>query len=237
MIDLIDYVSVVILYDQFKGYWLKSLAIGFWFIAVGYYFLLFAYIFFYRYLLREQKLFYWLVFSLFFLCLGIGRCANIVYDFYVPNPFYDQLGIGINWFAIACLAAIAGIMLIDNDKINKLVATVISIPPMAIGVIYPLIPAEALQPSSPIYLLFNLMILPIYGILVFALFIYLAWQIPGDIRKSSILNAIGFFILFVGRGMYSKGVRAALGMSADFISILASGLVVLSLLIFAFSTR
>ena len=108
---------------------------------------------------------------------------------------------------------------------------------MVIGVIYPLIPANALQPSGGIYIFFNIIILPIYGILVFALFIYLAIQIPGDIRKRSILNAIGFFILFVGRGVYSKGVRAVLGVSPDLISIVASGLVVLALLIFAFSTR
>ncbi|MHA1378027.1 MAG: hypothetical protein ACTSRG_06560 [Candidatus Helarchaeota archaeon] len=233
----LNFLDIVILYDMFKGYWLKSLAIGFWFIAVGYYFLLFAYIFFYRYLFRESKLFYWLVFSFFFLCLGIGRVSNIIYDFYVPNPFYDQLGTGINWFAMACLASIAGIMLIDNDKINNLVAAIIAIPPILIGVIYPLVPADALTPSGPLYILFNVIILATYGILIFSLFIYLAWQIPGEIRKKSILNAVGFLILFAGRGIYSKGVRAVLGMPSDFISIIASSLVVLSLLIFAFSTR
>ncbi|MHA1301298.1 MAG: hypothetical protein ACTSO9_17890, partial [Candidatus Helarchaeota archaeon] len=193
----LSFIDIFIIYDLFKGFWLKSLAIGFWFIAVGYYFLLFAYLFIYKFLLRETKLFYWLVFSLFFLFLGIGRCANIVFDFYVPNSFYDQLGTGINWFAISCLAAIAGIMLVDNDKINNIVAAIIAIPPIIIGIIYPLIPFDLLSAGSPLYLLFNLIILPIYGILVFALFIYLAIQIPGDIRKKSILNAVGFFILFV----------------------------------------
>ena len=70
-----------------------------------------------------------------------------------------------------------------------------------------------------------------------ALFIYLAIQIPGDIRKKSILNTIGFLILFIGRGIYSKGARAVLGLPSDIVSIIASSLVVLSLIIFAFSTR
>ncbi len=159
--DLVQYLYVVIWFEDFKGFWLKSLAIGFWLIAIGYYFLLFAYIFFYRFLLKETKLFYWVIFSLFFLFLGIGRASSVVYDFYVPNPFYDQLGIGINWFAIACLAAIAGIMLVDNDKINKLVAAIIAIPPLVIGLIYPLIPAENLNPSDAMYVLFNAVVLPI----------------------------------------------------------------------------
>lgn len=233
----VNYVDIVILYDFFKGYWLKSLAIGFWFIAVGYYFLLFAYIFFYRFLLKESKLFYWFVFSLFFLFLGIGRVSNIVYDFYVPNSFYDQLGVGVNWFSMACLAAIAGIMLIDNDKVSNLVATIIAIPPVIVGFIYPFLPAESLAAGSILYILFNVIILPAYGLLVMALFIYLAIQIPGDIRKKSILNTVGFLILFIGRGIYSKGARAVLGLSADLVSIMASSLVILSLIIFAFSTR
>lgn len=232
-----NWVDIVVMYDLFKGFWLKSLAIGFWFIAIGYYFLLFAYIFFYRFLLKESKLNYWLIFSFFFLFLGIGRVANIIYDFYVPNPFYDQLGVGINWFSMACLAAIAGIMLIDNDKVSNLVATIIAIPPVIIGFIYPFIPAESLAAGSLLYILFNGIVLPAYGILVMALFIYLALQIPGDIRKKSILNTIGFIILFIGRGIYSKGARAILGLPVDLISIIASSLVVLSLIIFAFSTR
>ncbi|NVM04455.1 MAG: hypothetical protein HWN67_19180 [Candidatus Helarchaeota archaeon] len=233
----VNWVDIVVMYDLFKGFWLKSLAIGFWFIAIGYYFLLFAYIFFYRFLLKESKLNYWLIFSFFFLFLGIGRVANIIYDFYVPNPFYDQLGVGINWFSMACLAAIAGIMLIDNDKVSNLVATIIAIPPVIIGFIYPFIPAESLAAGSLLYILFNGIVLPAYGILVMALFIYLALQIPGDIRKKSILNTIGFIILFIGRGIYSKGARAILGLPVDLISIIASSLVVLSLIIFAFSTR
>ncbi|MFX1450843.1 MAG: hypothetical protein ACFFCM_08375 [Promethearchaeota archaeon] len=233
----VNWIDVVVMYDLFKGYWLKSLAIGFWFIAVGYYFLLFAYIFFYRFLLKETKLFYWFVFSLFFLFLGIGRVSNIVYDFYVPNSFYDQLGVGVNWFSIGCLAAIAGIMLIDNDKVSNLVAALIAIPPIIIGFIYPFIPAESLAAGSILYILFNTIILPAYGILVMSLFVYLAIQIPGDIRKKSILNTIGFLILFIGRGIYSKGARAVLGLPGDLVSIIASSLVVLSLIIFAFSTR
>ncbi len=233
----VNWVDIVILFDFFKGYWLKSLAIGFWFIAVGYYFLLFAYIFFYRFLLKESKLFYWLIFSFFFLFLGIGRVANIIYDFYVPNSFYDQLGVGINWFSMACLAAIAGIMLIDNDKVSNLVATIIAVPPVIIGFIYPFIPAEALAAGSFLYILFNGIVLPAYGILVMALFVYLALQIPGDIRKKSILNTIGFLILFIGRGIYSKGAKAVLGLPGDLVSIIASSLVILSLIIFAFSTR
>ena len=232
-----NYLDVVLIYDFFKGFWLKSLAIGFWFIAVGYYFLLFAYIFVYRFLLRESKLRYWLIFSLFFLFLGIGRVSSMIYDFYVPNPAYDQIGLGVNWFAMACLAAIAGIMLIDNDKITDLIATLIAVPPIIIGIIYPFIPSESLSAGSALYILFNIVVLPVYGLLIVSLFIYLAVQIPGDIRKKSILNAAGFLILFVGRSIYSKGARAILGLPADVVSIIASGLVIISLIIFAFSTR
>lgn len=221
----------------FENFWLKSFAIGFWYIAIGYFLLLFSYLFIYKFLLKKPKLSYWLVFSLFFLFLGIGRVFNIIYDFYQPISFYDQLGIGIMWFSIACLAIIAGIMLIDNDKISKMVASLIAIPPIVIGVFYPFIPPESLKAGEILYILFNGLILPIYGLLIMVLFIYLAIQIPGDIRKRSILNAIGFFILFAGNTVYSKGARAILGLSTDFISIIASSLVVVSLIIFAFSAR
>jgi len=227
--------------------WLSSLAFGMWMVAIGYYFLSFIYILNNQYLNKEKedRQIYWLTFSLFFIFLGVGRAFYIISDFFsVPatSPQWNQFGAGMNWFAIGCLAVMGATMLLDNEKINNAIGILLVAPPFAIGSIYPFLPNAWLSPDSALYLLFNGAVLIIYVILIVWLFIYLAILIPGEIRKKSSLNALGFILWFAGRTINTQMVQnwitsiipAPNGLGL--LSIISSSLVLLALLTFSYTT-
>ncbi|MFW9945669.1 MAG: hypothetical protein ACFFDX_02455, partial [Candidatus Odinarchaeota archaeon] len=56
---------------------------GLYYVIVGYYFLIFAYFLLMRY--RTSKKYFWLYFSILFLCLAASRVFFIMYYFYTPE--------------------------------------------------------------------------------------------------------------------------------------------------------
>ena len=110
-----------------------AIEMGLYFIIVGYFFLLFFYFLFIRY--RTSKKFYWLFFSLFFLCFGIARVFFIVYYFFGPELFDGGNGAEVvaylminfrlatffTWMGVACAVGVLGILLFppETQEENK----------------------------------------------------------------------------------------------------------------------
>ncbi|GAI82456.1 unnamed protein product, partial [marine sediment metagenome] len=102
-----------------------SIESGFYFMIVGYYMLLFAYFLLMRY--RTSKKQYWLYFSLFFLCLALGRVFFIGYYFFLPKygipnaelvsilMIFYRIATFCTWMGIACLTSMLGILLLPPD--------------------------------------------------------------------------------------------------------------------------
>jgi len=99
---------------------------GLYYAIVGFYFLIFAYFFLMRF--RTSKKFYWLYFSLLFLCLAAGRVFFITYYFYIPEllgtmPNLELVGL-LNilyrlatfstWLGIACLMGVFGTLIFPS---------------------------------------------------------------------------------------------------------------------------
>ncbi len=229
-------------------YWAPAFAVGLWMIAIGYYFLSFTYILTNRYInkAKEDRQIYWLSFSLFFIFLGIGRAFYVIGDFFAvtnTQAKWIQLGAGFNWFAIGCLAIMSATMLLDNEKISNYMGYVLVIPPFVIGVVYPILDPSWVASGTVLYYIFNLAILIIYVILITWLFIYLAYLIPGELRKKSIWNIIGFILWFSGRTINTKVLQDGLSVylpppnGMALLSIISATIVLLSLLAFSYSTR
>ncbi len=114
---------------QYFSFW-DGIEMGLYFIIVGYFFLLFFYFLFLRY--RTSKKPYWLFFSLFFVCFGLGRVFFIAYYFYIPELYVPVPGNGaevvallmityrlatfFTWMGTACAVGVLGILLLPPDQ-------------------------------------------------------------------------------------------------------------------------
>ena len=101
---------------------------GLYFMIVGFFLLLSFYFLFVRY--RTSKKLYWLFFSLFFVCLCIGRIFFIIYYDYAPE-LYDgstngaavvdflminyRMATFFTWMGTACAVGVLGILLFPPD--------------------------------------------------------------------------------------------------------------------------
>ncbi|MHA1785978.1 MAG: hypothetical protein ACTSVE_12360, partial [Candidatus Helarchaeota archaeon] len=129
-------------------------------------------------------------------------------------------------------------MLLDNEKISNKLGYLLVVPPFIIGIIYPILPSGWVAFGTPLYFVFNLGTLIGYVILIVWLFGYLAILIPGEIRKKSIWNMIGFILWFVGRSINTKFLQELSGPNGlAFLSLISASLVLLALLAFSYSTR
>ena len=111
---------------QYFSFW-DGIESGLYFIIVGYFFLLFFYFLFLRY--RTSKKPYWLFFSLFFICFGLGRVFFIVYYFFAPELYDLSNGVEVvaflmfnyrmatffTWMGTACAVGVLGILLLPPD--------------------------------------------------------------------------------------------------------------------------
>ncbi|MFX1360212.1 MAG: hypothetical protein ACFE8T_07715 [Promethearchaeota archaeon] len=96
---------------------------GLYYVIVGYYFLIFAYFLLMRY--RTSKKYFWLYFSILFLCLAASRVFFIMYYFYTPElkgTISNSELVGIlmlqyrlatfsTWLGIASLMGVFGILI------------------------------------------------------------------------------------------------------------------------------
>lgn len=100
---------------------------GLYFMIVGFFILLCFYFLFIRY--RTSKKLYWLFFSVFFLCLGIGRVFFIIYYFYAPELYTGtndievvaflmlnyRLATFFTWIGTSGAVGVLGILLFPPD--------------------------------------------------------------------------------------------------------------------------
>ncbi len=115
---------------QFFGFW-DAIEMGLYFIIVGYFILLFFYFTFIRF--RTSKKIYWLFFSIFFLCFGIGRIFFVIYYFFGPELFTGtndvevvaflmmnyRLATFFTWMGTACAVGVLGILLFPPESQSK----------------------------------------------------------------------------------------------------------------------
>ena len=100
---------------------------GLYFMIVGFFLLLCFYFLFIRY--RTSKKLYWLFFSLFFICLCIGRVFFIIYNGYAPELYNGTNELEVvaylminyrfatffTWMGTACAVGVLGILLFPPD--------------------------------------------------------------------------------------------------------------------------
>ena len=209
--------------------YLETVSIGCWFVVAGYHFLMFGFFFFQRF--RIRRIMYWLYLALFFLLLAFGRGFFLVYDFYSINFLWWRVATCIQWFSLSFLALLIGYLLFEKLERQLLIA----IPPPIIALLVLVVPEETLAPLAPFRFAINNILAPIYAIFIPALFFYLAYHSVGTIRRGSILNGIGFLVLYAGRVMASELIAEAL--AAWVAAILAPGLVILALLIISMGNQ
>ncbi|MHA1987042.1 MAG: hypothetical protein ACW98D_10420 [Promethearchaeota archaeon] len=233
---------------QYFSFW-DGIEMGLYFIIVGYFILLFFYFMFIRY--RTSKKPYWLFFSLFFICFGLGRVFFIIYYFYAPELYTGSNGAEVvaflmlnyrlatffTWMGTACAVGVLGILLIPPDtpsqqktkgewfknKNNQkiLIRIGLIVLPIIIGILALVLPdnlfmdpdfpgdygisitLETIQIGTWTYpigrFLLNFIFMPLSVVFIPFIFIYLAWKTFGVLRKSYALNAVGFFLYFIGR--------------------------------------
>ncbi len=233
---------------------------GFYYVAVGYYFLLFAYFLIIRF--RKTKRMYWFFFSLLFLMLALSGGFFIAHDYYIPDPginyamstFLWRIASFFAWLAIACIVEILAILMFTGNK-SWVRRVKIGLPLIyvVIAVVLFLLPDQSICQTCPgmvenefLRTVFgysypegrfwlNGIILPVTTVLFPVLFFYLGFKSAGVIRRSSILNGLGFLLYFLGRLLQPLPIIAIsehLG-----IILLPPTLILISLLILAIANQ
>jgi hypothetical protein len=214
----------------------QSVAIGFWFVVIAYEFLLFGYFTFLKGLRiwaggQRQKgnILFYMFFGVFFLLLAIGRGFFIVWDFYVgADPAYLwawRIGEAFQWAALTFISLAITTRIFEN----RLIKLGIPIVPAICAFFFLFLPDNivVLGSSSPVIFVLNVIIAPLYAIVIPAIYLYVAYQSAGVIRNSSLLLAVGFLVYYGGRVLHTLLVGTA---SASAL-ILAPGIVIIGLII------
>ncbi len=210
---------------------LDTLIIGLWFVIVGYFFLLFIYFLAFRY--REKRNPFHLGFGLFFLLLGIGRIFYLVWDFYIHIESWWRLATVTSWIAIFTVFLALAYQILER-KLWQIV--LISSPPLIIAILILILP-WLFWPSSLTggiltigYIISNYAILPLYVIVLPALFFFIGLQLTGQLRTSNFLLGTGFLIYYGGRVL--QAVLPALGvLIAPIIVMIAIGIIAMGVLL------
>jgi hypothetical protein len=214
----------------------QSVAIGFWFVVIAYEFLLFGYFASLKALRiwaggerpKGNTLFY-LFFGIFFLFLAIGRGFFILWDFYVAaDPAYLwawRFGEAFQWAALTFISLAITTRIFEN----RFLKLGIPIVPAVCAFFFLLLPDGiiALGSSSPIIFALNVIIAPLYAIVIPLIYLYVAYQSAGVIRNSSFLLAVGFLVYYGGRVLHTISVSGENVLAL----ILAPGIVIIGLMI------
>nr|MDO8099464.1 hypothetical protein [Candidatus Njordarchaeota archaeon] len=214
----------------------QSVAIGFWFVVIAYEFLLFGYFAFLKALRlwaggerpKGSTLFY-LFLGIFFLLLAIGRGFFIVWDFYVAaDPAYLwfwRIGEAFQWAALTFISLAITTRIFEN----RFIKLGIPILPAICAFFFLFLPDEiiVIGSASPVIFTLNVVIAPLYAIVIPATYLYVAYQSAGVIRNSSLLLALGFLVYYGGRVLHTASVGGANIATL----ILAPGIVIIGLMI------
>ncbi len=178
---------------------LETVIIGGWFVIIGYFLLLFIYFLAFRY--RESKNPFHLGFGLFFLFLGVARVLYLIWDFYQLLEIWWRLATVVSWISIFTLFLALTFQILERQFWQVML---ISSPPLIIAILIMIIPAFfwplTIAGFLTIgYIISNFAILPLYVIVLPALFFYIGLQLRGQLRTSNFLLGTGFLVYYGGR--------------------------------------
>ncbi|MFX0103476.1 MAG: hypothetical protein ACFFCS_28200 [Candidatus Hodarchaeota archaeon] len=185
----------------------EAFSLGLFICILGYFVLIIFYFLFIRF--RKTKRMYWLYFSLFFIFLTASRVAYIVQDFFLPdNGVVWKIANVTAWVGVGALSGILGILLFTGDsKFQTWFKRIFPLIPVGIGIHIIFLP-DTMITGPPLYFgmgiakfYMNVIILPIYIILLPFMFFYLAHKSLGTLQKSFMLNGLGLLIYYIARAL------------------------------------
>lgn len=204
-------------YDPAVGWYFtpqEAAGMGLYFTVIGYFFLMFGYFLFIRFFRTKRR--YWFYFSLFFIMLAASRVAYIVYDYFLPGSSGDiahltmwKIANVTAWIAVSALSGILAILLFTGEsKQQKWLKNIFPLVPLGIAVHIIFLPSEWISDVNPVVMglpvakfYMNVIILPLYIILLPFMFFYLAKKSLGALQRSFFLNGLGLFIYYVARAI------------------------------------
>ena len=208
-----------------------TLIIGLWFVIIGYFFLLFIYFLAFRY--REKRNPFHLGFGLFFLLLGVGRILFLIWDFYAHIEIWWRLATVVSWLAIFTVFLALAYQILER-KLWQIV--LISSPPLIIALLIFVLPWLFWPPTltggilTLGYITSNYAILPLYVIVLPALFFYIGSQLTGQLRTSNFLLGTGFLVYYGGRVL--QAISPAIGVIiAPVMVLIAIGIIAMGVLL------
>ncbi len=178
---------------------IETVIIGGWFVIIGYFLLLFIYFLLFRF--RESKNPFHLGFGLFFLLLGIARVFYLVWDYYQLEVIWWMSATVVSWLAIFTIFLALTFQILERQFWQVIL---ISSPPLIVAILTLIFPSLFWSPQIIDYLtigyaIANYVILPLYVIVLPALFFYIGLQLTGQLRRSNFLLGTGFLIYYGGR--------------------------------------
>ncbi len=178
---------------------IETVIIGGWFVIIGYFLLLFIYFLAFRY--RESRNPVHLGFGLFFLLLGVARVFYLIWDYYQLVEIWWRLATVISWLGIFTLFLALTFKILERQFWQVML---ISSPPLIIAILVLILPSLFWPPllvgfMTPGYIVANYAILPLYVIVLPALFFFIGLQLTGQLRSSNFLLGTGFLIYYGGR--------------------------------------
>lgn len=205
--------------------------IGLWYVIIGYFFLLFVYFLAFRF--REKRNPFHLGFGLFFLLLGVGRIFYLIWDFYAHIEIWWRLATVTSWLAIFTVFIALAYQILER-KLWQII--LISSPPLIIALLILVIPVLFWPPTltSGIltigYIISNYAILPLYVIVLPALFFFIGFQLIGQLRMSNFLLGSGLLVYYGGRVL--QAVLPDLGIIvAPVLVLIALGIIAMGVLL------
>lgn len=188
----------------------QALSLGLFICILGYFVLIIFYFLFIRF--RKTKRMYWLYFSLFFIFLTASRVAYIILDFFLPNNVVLWKVANVTaWVGVGALSGVLGILLFTGDsKLHLWLKRIFPIIPVGIAIHIIFLPTSLINGPpvlagisdfgiAKVYM--NVIILPIYIILLPFMFFYLAKKSLGTLQRSFLLNGIGLLIYYIARAL------------------------------------
>ena len=178
---------------------IETVIIGGWFVIIGYFLLLFVYFLLFRF--RESKNPFHLGFGLFFLLLGVARVFYLIWDYYQQDVIWWMSATVVSWLAIFTIFLALTFQILERQFWQVIL---ISSPPLIVAILTLIFPYLFWSPQIAGYLtigyaIANYVILPLYVIVLPALFFYIGLQLTGQLRKSNFLLGTGFLIYYGGR--------------------------------------
>ncbi|MFX1319607.1 MAG: hypothetical protein ACFE9D_07360 [Promethearchaeota archaeon] len=205
--------------------------IGLWYVIIGYFFLLFVYFLAFRF--REKRNPFHLGFGFFFLLLGVGRIFYLIWDFYAHIEIWWRLATVTSWLAIFTVFIALAYQILER-KLWQII--LISSPPLIIALLILVVPVLFWPPTltggflTVGYIISNYAILPLYVIVLPALFFFIGFQLMGQLRTSNFLLGSGLLVYYGGRVL--QAVLPDLGIIvAPVLVLIALGIIAMGVLL------